>query len=811
MFHFLHRFPLTQKRSPAACSPFWCIILLTILLHGKAFSQSSPATNAELLSQIASIKNDIKSLEKQIAFTDSMKSVEAELFKKSQSRFQGDMKSRKKELQDLKNSLNKTASKVRSVNNDIAQSEMKIESIKAQQSQIRETLAKGCEKLMQSISQSLDWKRTERSNRVQSLLQDLKTKNASLEEGLSRLSNLYQEAIEFGDKVEYTEEPVIRTNGDVVNGKVIRIGNQALAYMGDEEKNFGILFPTKPGKKSNSTEINYEWKETFTFQERNMIRKAIDVKSAKKPPQLITLPYQPIIDAHPEPTTPSMTGAKKMRRLNLSVILSLKLFLVLLIVNHSLYSKEKPEEKIRKQLEKELAALTDLKIKKQNQLEKTEALRWQERYQQHRETEQFDQNLKKLETQYNRLATQKGNLEEKLIQTISLQSDIKEKFENQKLEMMRYQLALDQQIKSVSNRLNQDFPSEMSRRLALLNKAAQLIDKEQPDHINATTYWMQERLLRHTLTISSETKTVGAFFKDEKEVPAWQYRIGTIFMGELQKEAPYQSQILLRTGSLQGKTFVWKGDLPENDSKNLSAMIQNASNKAPLNKVLLDVLQNKNLSQGSNINQQKTFIGRASETFNAGGIVMYPLIAAALIALFMSLERFIVLTYRGSTGNQLARKVDKLALQSNYQVAMRKCEKSKASVSKVLLAVLKNKDQKRQTAEKAAREAMLREIPELEKRLSLLAALGAAAPLMGLLGTVSGMITLFKVITDVGTNDPKILAGGISEALVTTQTGLIIAIPILLIHGYLGERLDRIRNSMTGYSLKLLNHIWPED
>jgi biopolymer transport protein ExbB len=72
------------------------------------------------------------------------------------------------------------------------------------------------------------------------------------------------------------------------------------------------------------------------------------------------------------------------------------------------------------------------------------------------------------------------------------------------------------------------------------------------------------------------------------------------------------------------------------------------------------------------------------------------------------------------------------------------------------------------------------------------------------------MITLFKVITDVGTNDPRILAGGISVALVTTQTGLVIAIPILLIHGYLSDKLDRIQTTISAGSMEVLNKIWPE-
>jgi biopolymer transport protein ExbB len=119
-------------------------------------------------------------------------------------------------------------------------------------------------------------------------------------------------------------------------------------------------------------------------------------------------------------------------------------------------------------------------------------------------------------------------------------------------------------------------------------------------------------------------------------------------------------------------------------------------------------------------------------------------------------------------------------------------------------------DQSREAAEKAVREAMLREVPALEKRLPLIAAMGAAAPLLGLLGTVSGLVTLFKILNQLGANDPKVLAGGISEALINTETGLAIAIPVLLFHGFLNEKLDTMNAALSSAALEALNKIWPK-
>ena len=85
-------------------------------------------------------------------------------------------------------------------------------------------------------------------------------------------------------------------------------------------------------------------------------------------------------------------------------------------------------------------------------------------------------------------------------------------------------------------------------------------------------------------------------------------------------------------------------------------------------------------------------------------------------------------------------------------------------------------------------DAILKEMPALEKNLALLKLLSGVAPLLGLLGTVTGMILTFQAITLFGTGDPKLMAGGISQALITTVLGLVVAIPILLLHSVAATR-----------------------
>jgi biopolymer transport protein ExbB len=78
-----------------------------------------------------------------------------------------------------------------------------------------------------------------------------------------------------------------------------------------------------------------------------------------------------------------------------------------------------------------------------------------------------------------------------------------------------------------------------------------------------------------------------------------------------------------------------------------------------------------------------------------------------------------------------------------------------------------------------------------------------------LLGTVAGMIELFESITLYGTSDPKLMANGISIALITTQTGLAIAVPIMILHNFIANRVDSLVNKMETYALKSLNILWP--
>ena len=225
----------------------------------------------------------------------------------------------------------------------------------------------------------------------------------------------------------------------------------------------------------------------------------------------------------------------------------------------------------------------------------------------------------------------------------------------------------------------------------------------------------------------------------------------------------------------------------------------------------LDVLQNKAIKNSISDVKELTWTEQFKAFFKKGGIVMYPLMFVAIIALLLFLERFVMLSYRGRIGRRFSKQMNELVVEKKFEDAANLCLQKETSLSRVLFAVLNKAKDSRENAERSLNEALLREQPKLERRMGLLAAMGTIAPLLGLLGTVTGIITLFTVITEVGTNDARVLAGGISEALVTTEMGLVIAIPVMILHGLLSEKIEKITSELYVQSTWLLNQVFGKE
>ncbi|MEE2690978.1 MAG: MotA/TolQ/ExbB proton channel family protein [Pseudomonadota bacterium] len=165
------------------------------------------------------------------------------------------------------------------------------------------------------------------------------------------------------------------------------------------------------------------------------------------------------------------------------------------------------------------------------------------------------------------------------------------------------------------------------------------------------------------------------------------------------------------------------------------------------------------------------------ERVDQGGEIGYATIILSLIAFALGVLRFVQLS---STAGAV-------------RAQMRRGKPSKSNpLGRVLLAYEENKNADVETVQLKLDDAILHEIPKLESGLNFVKLIAAVAPLMGLLGTVSGMINTFQAITLYGTGDPQIMASGISEALVTTVIGLVSAIPLLLLHAFASGASKRV-------------------
>jgi biopolymer transport protein ExbB len=195
------------------------------------------------------------------------------------------------------------------------------------------------------------------------------------------------------------------------------------------------------------------------------------------------------------------------------------------------------------------------------------------------------------------------------------------------------------------------------------------------------------------------------------------------------------------------------------------------------------------------------------ELVKAGGWLMVPIIACSVIALAIIVERLIALRPRRVLPPKLVLSIFQWAKEGQLTDTRIAELRVSSPLGRVLAAGLANRQQSREVMKESIEETGRHVVHELERFLNTLGTVAAISPLLGLLGTVVGMITVFSVITDVGVGDPGELAGGISEALITTAAGLTVAIPSVIFHRYFRGRINEHVVVMEQEALKLVDVI----
>lgn len=175
-----------------------------------------------------------------------------------------------------------------------------------------------------------------------------------------------------------------------------------------------------------------------------------------------------------------------------------------------------------------------------------------------------------------------------------------------------------------------------------------------------------------------------------------------------------------------------------------------------------------------------------------GGVLVIPIMLCSVLALAIFLERTVRFAVLRRRGRRVADQVSALVREGKMSEALEAALKSRSPMGRVLAQGLEVIDADRETLETVLTHGVEEEVRDLSRYLQALATIGNIAPLLGLLGTVLGMIKAFMAIQQLGGKvDASILAGGIWEAMLTTALGLCVALPVMVAHSYLTSLVDR--------------------
>ena len=236
---------------------------------------------------------------------------------------------------------------------------------------------------------------------------------------------------------------------------------------------------------------------------------------------------------------------------------------------------------------------------------------------------------------------------------------------------------------------------------------------------------------------------------------------------------------------------------PEGMDEGVKAILQSSSGALPVDTTMGDA--------DKIASTKETFYEHAAK----GGPTMIPLLGLGVLAVLIGIFKYFQIGFiRLARPRDIQIIVDRVN-QRNNKGAIEHASRIRGPVGEMLHVAIEHANEKKEYIEEVLYEKMLKVRPRLESYLSVVAIAAATAPLLGLLGTVTGMINTFKVISVFGTGDPKTLSGGISEALVTTEFGLIVAIPALLIHAVISRKAKGVMGAMEQISVAFINGVDP--
>jgi biopolymer transport protein ExbB len=444
----------------------------------------------------------------------------------------------------------------------------------------------------------------------------------------------------------------------------------------------------------------------------------------------------------------------------------------------------------------------------QTTLQQVTEKRWSARQKQVEQKEKNKTELDRIRQEIERLYSDVARAREGLLTRENALSSEKETVDEKAQDWEYLQEAVEDKRGKESKRNLTSFPIGQDTRMA------QLAEIEQMFAGKSNTLEKLRELLRYKIQIYKDAKAIGLgrrtfITEDNQPVTAQVLTIGRVMAYAVDPDG--NAYYLSRIGGTPGQNpFKWKKVTTPAIAEPIAKMFPGIiENKRVDGALPADVLQST-FSGELIAGKSESWITAFLLKWKKGGPVMVPLALIILWGLALIILKLYSYRARHNRDYSFIEEALKLLDQKQIEKARNLAKEGSCILAKILGVILRHADQPREEAEKSVKEMLLEEVGVLEKHLNTIAVLAGAAPLLGLLGTVTGMITMFEAITRFGTADPKLLAGGISEALITTQIGLVIAIPLLLFHNFLRNRRNRIQSDMETYTMKIMNKVWGE-
>lgn len=311
--------------------------------------------------------------------------------------------------------------------------------------------------------------------------------------------------------------------------------------------------------------------------------------------------------------------------------------------------------------------------------------------------------------------------------------------------------------------------------------------KENKETIKTLKNGFQQTIARLKVLESVTTEDGSFYLQDGNKVDGKLIHIGNIATYGVNENI---KSALAPAGD--GKLKVWPDTKSEASADSFANFMQPSE---------LNIFVYESLEKEVDYKHEKTF----GEFISSGGLVGWSILVLGLIVIALILMRIRLLKHASSDTDTITQAIVTPVQSKDVDGALKILKDYDGSTARIMKATLKNIKREREHIEDIVMENIINESSQIDKFSSVILVVAAVAPLLGLLGTVTGMISTFDIITEFGTGDPKLLAGGISEALVTTELGLIVAIPALLVGNLLMGWGSRIKDSMEQHALHIVN------